>query len=53
MAQIVNVVVWENGGISRIPVNIEKLPEDLREKYEPFVGKTVHWEGNQIVEESV
>jgi hypothetical protein len=45
MAHIVNVIIYDTGTQSTMPVNIDLLPEDLRAEFEPFVGQTVNYDG--------
>ena len=49
----VNIIVYSDGRQQAIPVEIEKLPPALQEKYKPFAGKTVTWVGDKIIEKEI
>ncbi len=50
---LVKLVIYDTGQQKQVPVKTELLPPKLREKYEPFAGKTVTWKDDKIVETEI
>jgi hypothetical protein len=53
MNQTVNIVIFNEGKQNILPVSMEAVPSYLKEKFAPFVGKTVIFDGNTIQEYEV
>ena len=48
----VNIIIFDGGCTYSMPVNIQLLPQELKEKYEPFSDQTITWNGDKIAEEN-
>jgi hypothetical protein len=53
MNQTVNIVIFEGGEQNILHVSMEAVPSYLKEKFAPFVGKIVTFDGDTIQEYEV
>jgi hypothetical protein len=53
MNQTVNIVIFDGGELNVLPVTMDAVPTYLKEKFAPFVGKVVTFDGDTIQEYEV